>query len=479
MKVVVVVATMTGCLAADDVAIDSEAQDLYSNPSWYAPNAGTGRVDIPICWQNPSNAPGATAQARAAWREERHRVVDESWGRHARINFTGWVDGCANQAPGIHLYICNSPDAMCPFGHSQTAGAGTGYSGIEGEDAGVRVSPTDPAGVLVHEMGHVLGFLHQQERPDVPAWACGKKEWPNPQPQYYGAYDEDSMMSECSAPTATPWLSLNDVAAIQRSYGRRVPHSLVTLRGNCGAANHADGSGDPAFVWDCDEAYKDQQFVDTVTTDDWSSYGYQLRQFNAAGTDPLCLGPTGTAPGSQVQIRACTQGSQWRFKDVAVKGFGGMCMQVVGTAIQMRECNGSAAQRFTRHTNNQLRYNATQCAGVVNGVLALATCSVNDVNQRFVFLDGGLIFTNGWKCLDVAGPSDAQYLMGIGLPTPGAAVHAFTCNTSMNQRWSLHGPITLDANPERCLTRSSDQNGADLRVRTCDGTEGQRWDYYF
>src|SRR5262245_51287684 len=119
----------------------------------------------------------------------------------------------------------------------------------------------DPAGVLVHEIGHGLGFLHEEERPDLPPWACADEGWPNDQVEYFGA------------------------------------------------ANHTDGSGDPAFVWDCDEAYKDQQFVDTVTADDWSSYGFQLRQFNAAGADPLCLGPIGTAPGSQVQIRTCSQGT--------------------------------------------------------------------------------------------------------------------------------------------------------------------------
>jgi hypothetical protein len=70
-----------------------------------------------VCWVDPQNAPGATAADRADWRDARRRTVEESWGRHARINFMNW-DGtspvtsptsCTANQPGIHLIICNSP----------------------------------------------------------------------------------------------------------------------------------------------------------------------------------------------------------------------------------------------------------------------------------------------------------------------------------------------------------------------------------
>src|SRR5688572_3753678 len=73
-----------GCLDEGDVTAINE-QGLYVNASTMHPNAGTARVDIPVCWENPNDAPGSSAQARRTWRDDRRRAVDESWGRFARI----------------------------------------------------------------------------------------------------------------------------------------------------------------------------------------------------------------------------------------------------------------------------------------------------------------------------------------------------------------------------------------------------------
>jgi hypothetical protein len=474
-------------MAADDAAeLATEEQALYGNASWYAPNAGTGRVDIPVCWENPHNAPGATAGLRAAWRDERHRVVDEAWGRHARINFTGW-DGedpifnpreCDDFEWGFHIRICNAVDPLCP-GLPDSQGIPGGFPSTNTQNNAIKMNRDHPAGILVHEIGHALGFLHAEERPDLPAWACEDQYWPNSNPRLYGAYDPDSRMSYCSPPTAAPWLSLNDVAAIQRSYGRRVTNSLVTMRGNCATANHSDGPGDPGFIHDCNEAFRDQQLVDTATSTIGTARGFQLRHYNSAGTDPLCLA-AGTGADDVVSIAACTSQTQWRFQQTALKGFGGMCLQVVGTTgLQMRECTGAATQQFTRDPAGLIRYGDTSCVTETAAhTLILSACSDTNNQQKFVFVDGRIVATS-WRCVDVVGPSDAQYTSGIGLPTPGAAVQTFTCNTSLNQRWVLSGPIRHDLAPARCLARTGDLNWAALRSRTCDASASQRWDYYF
>ena len=79
----------SGCL--DEADLESiEEEGLYANGATLHPNAGAARVDIPVCWENPSAAPGTSNQARAAWRDDRRKVIDESWGRFARMNFIGW-----------------------------------------------------------------------------------------------------------------------------------------------------------------------------------------------------------------------------------------------------------------------------------------------------------------------------------------------------------------------------------------------------
>jgi hypothetical protein len=481
-----------GCLDEGDVTAINE-QGLYVNASTMHPNAGTARVDIPVCWENPNDAPGSSAQARRTWRDDRRRAVDESWGRFARINFTGW-DGtspssptaCTAGAPGLHIRICSTPtDPLCPILPDSQAEPG-GWPVDAGLDNGIRLNQNHPARILVHEIGHALGFYHAEERPDVPADVCDDQFWSNSNPVMYGAYDADSVMSYCSPPTTTPWISPNDVAAIQRSYGRRITAQLVTARGNCLAANHADGAGDPAFVWDCDEAFKDQELYDAAAA---TTAGFFLRHYAADFGDALCLTPTALTHNAQVAITACGSTSPWRFQDVGVVGFGGLCMDVQagntapGTPIQMWECGafGGTNQRFTRTTAGTLRYaETTMCARVgTDNLLALAMCNTSDPRQKFSFTNSTIQRSDTGACLDVTGPSDAEYITGHGGPANGQRIQALTCNGSLNQRWNFTGALRADAAPSLCLDRTSDKNGANVTARTCDGTTEQIWDYYF
>lgn len=494
---------MTGCgpgASTEDEAAIGQGDDasLYANRSTLWLNAGTGRVDINVCWENPGNAPGSTASARATWRDARRRAVEESWGRMGRVNFYGW-DGtdpvnnptsCTSNAPGLHVVICNLPtDSRCPALPASQSIPG-GYPANNGVNNAVRLNPDHYPAIAVHEFGHTLGFYHEEERTDAPnisSGSCAKQSWPNSNPALYGAYDQTGIMSYCQPPTDAPWLSPNDVASYQRFYGRRKANSLVSPRANCAAAHYTAGSGDVFFTWDCDEANRDQELVDVASP--VSSTGRNLQMFGtAAGSSPLCMIPETVSSGAVVRLGACASSSGWLFQSTYLRGFGGLCLDLqggvtaAGTPIQMWTCGalGGANQRWSYVRPGLIKYGTTSwCARLVSGRLALAACNSGDSAQLFTFNDGRLTTSSG-KCLDVYGPSDAQFTSGQGMPGVGAFVQEFTCNSALNQRWNVSGPIRHAANSGLCLNRAgADGNGTWMTLATCNGSSNQEWDYYF
>ena len=492
----------TAALSPGQPAIGTRTQGLYGNRGGFWPAAQSdppsGRTDIPVCWENPnSTAIGATSAARALWRDARRRVAEESWARHARINFYGWGT-CTGSSTGLRVVICDqgNSDPRCPAMPSSQAG-GT-YPGINGLVNGVRLNPSHSAAVVAHEFGHTLGFYHEEERfnttQNLPTTACdtsGGSGWTNADPMTYGAYDPDGVMAYCSPPTEAPWLSPTDIAGIQRSYGRRQTSSIVTPRGNCVAARAAVGVGDRAFVWDCDEYANDQEYYDSTSYSSGDTWNLRLL------STTYCLSSAYAASGAPVSLATCSASSSddWRLERMYVRGFGGLCLDLkngntaAGTAIQVWQCGalGGAYQRWTRTRLGQLKYGSTDMCAKLNGSdrLVLAACSSSDAAQRFTFSDQRIrLASDYYSCLDVYGPSDAQFVdegtAGSGMPLNGRYVQRFTCNTSMNQRWSFTGPIRAGANANLCLYRPSDGNGAALSLDACDGSdEQQTWDYYF
>lgn len=482
--------------AIDDAIAEHESA-LYANTGFFWPTAGTGRTDINVCWENPNSAPGTTAAARATWRDQRRRAVEESWGRNARINFYGW-DGnnpviaptvCVSGAPGIHVVICTLPtDSRCP---ALPASQATAFPTVNGLNNGVRLNPDHGASVAVHEFGHTLGFYHEEERPDSPnitSGPCAKQSFPNANPISYGAYDPTSTMSYCQPISAAPWLSANDVASIQRAYGRRIQGTLATPRANCAAAHHAVGLGDRAFTWDCDEANRDQEWFDTTLTSNGDAWSLFI--VGPTSSTRFCLGATSASAGAAVQLATCSTGNDWRLESMFLRGFGGRCLDLragvlaAGTPIQIWDCGaiGGANQRWSRTRAGQIRFGTTAwCARVgANSHLELGACNTADPAQIFTFDASVIRQVSTGLCLDVQGPSDAQFISGQGLLNNGEFVHAFTCNTALNQRWAFRGGLRYDGNTALCLNRGSDGNGSALSLATCNGNdETQTWDYSF
>ncbi|MEU8981810.1 ricin-type beta-trefoil lectin domain protein [Streptomyces sp. NPDC048309] len=167
-------------------------------------------------------------------------------------------------------------------------------------------------------------------------------------------------------------------------------------------------------------AYNDASTAKTVTI----NWGSQHATYSLPGKTSATFTWSGTQGGG---------GSQ----SGAFVGLAGKCLDVAGgsstngTAVQLYDCNGSTAQRWT-----------VQADGSVQAL---------------------------GKCLDVTSASTAD----------GAQVQLYDCNGSGAQRWSYNSTTgdVVNTAANKCLdvTGNSSANGTRAQIWTCTGAANQKW----
>ncbi|MEW2516563.1 ricin-type beta-trefoil lectin domain protein [Actinacidiphila alni] len=121
----------------------------------------------------------------------------------------------------------------------------------------------------------------------------------------------------------------------------------------------------------------------------------------------------------------------------AIHGYGGKCVDVAaassanGAAVQLYDCNGTAAQQWTR-TGSTFRA-LGKCldvasAGTANGSkVQLWDCNGTGAQAWTTGANNSLVNTGSGKCLDATGPSSAN----------GTRLQIWDCAGSANQAWTL------------------------------------------
>jgi hypothetical protein len=492
--------------AADDQA-RAEALTAFVPGLWPGPY-------ILVCWEQP----GFAAEKQLV-----RDAVEDSWMRHSRLVFADWGP-CKPETFGIRITLENGVDP------APSPGSLFGRPRAEGElpdnaasrdirltfDFVARAAEfpecatgkrTDLEACIrsfaVHELGHALGFVHEQARTEVAVQCTNRSgddyasfQLRSTEMRKLGPFDHDSIMAFCAPQrSAAAMLSPNDIFYLQQAYGRKTFGALVAFDGRCLDFAAGDASPSPAQLYEC---LGGTQFAegDFASPHQHVIYDADSGKIMLAGSERVMeVLDDDPADGQPLQLNYArdSEGQRWSFPSVVLRGMGGMCVAPMtpdapmSSELVLMKCDiydpapehlfAVTSDRELLHKQSGLCLHAQEPNA--GSRLVLAACS-GAARQHWELGDNSALKAYGGQaelCVDVGLPN-ADFDRFFGSDAYNR-LQLYDCNAQSNQMFSVAGPLVGQADKCAEVASPARGNGSLVRLGTCNAQQNQVWELYW